>query len=123
MANSTYGRRMRRALLSQTVFPHTSIAITGSFSVLPSLAVCQACDNYSGLYKLVGTTSAGGVAYPAYVLVYPETSFERPIRSTYSADGTFTFTYLAAGTYMVLAVDPTGTYRSLSYSFVNAVPM
>ena len=82
-------------------------------------------DNYAGAYKLVGKTIAGSAPYAAHVMVYPHNAPSVCIRDamTDSITGTFTFNNLAAGRYLIAAIDTTGTYRMVNYSLVAAVPM
>jgi hypothetical protein len=82
-------------------------------------------DNFSGGYKIAGKTIAGSVPYAAKVYVFPHTAPSLCIASTQtdSITGTFTFNYLAAGQYLVTALDFSGTYRMVNYSLIAAVPM
>lgn len=82
--------------------------------------------NYGGDYKITGTVQkAGSLPYLVNVLVFPEDAPSKCIASSYTnpTTGAYTVNHLAAGNYIVLGVDPTGTYNDVVYSLVPSVPM
>lgn len=82
--------------------------------------------NYGGGYKLAGSTTANGVPYAAQVYVFPQDNPSLCVASAtteVAASGVFSITGLLSGNYIVVAVDPTGTYNDITFDFVASVPM
>ena len=102
-------------------------------SQVNKFAIVQSLDNsvnrptiYSGMYKIAGTTKkAGSIPYPANVLVFPDESPGLCVASarTDSITGTFVINNLAAGKYIVVGLDPTGSFNDATYDHVTSVPM
>lgn len=77
----------------------------------------------SGAYKIEGQTLEDGEQVRRRVILMPFESI-RPIREAWSAsDGTFSFTGLAAGRYIVLGIDKTANRNAVVYSYVDAAAM
>jgi len=78
---------------------------------------------FAGNYMIEGQTLRGGDAFRSRVVLFPPHSLF-PIRDVWSeADGSWSFTSLAAGTYGVLAIDKTAERNAATYWYVTAVPM
>lgn len=80
--------------------------------------------NYTGAFKIAGSTVAGAQPFKATVLLFPQKNPSLCVASANTDEtGTFTFNYLASGSYIVVAIDMTGTYNTVTYDFVAAVSM
>lgn len=79
--------------------------------------------DFSGAYKIQGQTLKGGVAFRARVMLFGQNSVI-PLREAWSeSDGSWSFTGLRAGTYIVIAIDKSGERNAGVYSHVTAVAM
>lgn len=77
----------------------------------------------AGLYKIEGQTLRSGDAYRARVLLFTSASIF-PIRDQWSeADGAFSFTGLALGEYLLIAIDKSAERNAVTYSYVTSVAM
>ncbi len=81
---------------------------------------------YAGPYKVAGTVTDGGVPplNPRLVTLAPHGAPSVVIRSVYtdSGVGTFAFTGLAPGKYVLSASNPDNSEESIIHSYVSAVP-
>ncbi len=79
---------------------------------------------FNGNYKIAGQTLSGGLGVSRLVYIMPQKVPTLIIAGGPSNDdGTFLFSGLAAGNYIVLAVEPTGAQNAVVYDFVAAVSM
>lgn len=77
----------------------------------------------AGAYKVVGQTLRGGDGYRARVILSKMDAIF-PMREAWSEDdGSFSFENLAAGGYLVIAIDKSAERNAVVYAFVSAVPM
>lgn len=79
--------------------------------------------DFSGAYKVEGQVLKGGVAFRARVILFSQNSV-LPVREAWAeSDGSWSFTGLMAGNYIVLVIDKSGERNAGVYSHVTAVAM
>jgi hypothetical protein len=81
--------------------------------------------NYSGFFKINGTTIADGAPYRARLFLYPQSAPSLCIGETMSdaETGEYEFLGIAPGNYIVSAIDITGRFHRMIFSMIAAVPM
>lgn len=137
MANATSGRLAPCGSLYIAI-PRTIHGVSGAGSrvMIPGVAngvpitkapfsVGVQAQGFSGNYKVAGTTTDNGVPVARWVYLFPQAAPSLLIASAFTpaSTGAFLFTGLAAGNYIVMGVDPSGTNNAVVYDFVAAVSM
>jgi len=79
-----------------------------------------------GAYRVRGSVTVNGVTSSRQVLLFKRgTAYGWGfMREIYSAgDGSYAFDGLAQGNYMVVGLDPSGTYNAIVHDHIQAEPM
>jgi len=107
--------------------PGNVISIRGLLRQQNGLSVASpsfvlSCGHGSGTASLSGTCKVGSTPLPGvYVTISPTNAPNNVIGTTISAgDGTFSFSNIPAGWYVVEGVDPTGRYDGVIHTLILA---
>lgn len=121
MANSTSGLCLAPVI---TAFRDGAVAAGNpkAISFIAKIAAHSIAGGYSGSYRIAGSTVDGGtpVKRAVYLFAHPGLVLVRSTVTELPA-ATYEFTGLAAGSYLVVGVDPDGVQNAVSYSHVSAV--
>lgn len=125
MANATAGFLMTRAGTSGTGAPFRIVnGVSGApVSVLAQNYGIVYAGAYSGLYKIVGTTTLNGDPVGGRLVLITPHKVAVFVGGTYTGStGAFSFDGLAAGRYTIYGIDPDGTTNGVIWDYVDAVP-
>lgn len=124
MANATSGLALGAPDLLNTrgAAPTTGTSrLSASTYIVPFF---NTAAGYHGVYKVAGTTTDSGspAKHRVYLFAQPGMVLVRSADTELPA-ATFEFTNIAAGLYLVVGFDTSGTHNAVVYSHVAAVPM
>ena len=125
MADSTVGRLLGLGLDAPDPLRYNGGAVSGASVGVYLDAIKRAPHvSFGGAFKVAGTTTDSGVPVARRVLVLPHyaPNVIRDITSS-AATGIWSADDLAPGKYLVIGMDMTGARNSVTYDFIDAVPM
>lgn len=125
MANVTVGFLTTRAGTSGTGAPfRTANGVSGApVNMLALNYGIVYAGAYSGLYKIVGTTTLNGDPISGRLVLITPHKVAAFVGGVYTGStGTFSFDGLAAGRYTIYGIDPDGTTNGVIWDYVAAIP-